>query len=174
MARYRTFSCPDCDGTFRFFCHPSDEVPAFCPLCGNDMREPEPVFEPAAPMIRDANTVRAADDVYKAMEQAGENRMDMAAEMTPGASRSDFTALKTTDLPGQYAQRHTPSLAYMQQKQKYGIGSGFGGAAGIAGAGFAGQVGSGPYPYAGAQSASQFQRAFPAMNAAIRAAGKTQ
>jgi hypothetical protein len=173
MPRTVTLECPDCLHRFPWFRHPSDEPPPnFCPACGNDMRATE-VFEPAAPMIRDSNTVRASDDVYKAMEAAGEHRMDMAAEMTPGASRSDFTALKTTDLPS-HAPRPAaqPSLAYMQQKAQYGLGSNFGAAAGTAGAALAQNTGVGPYPYAGAKTATQFQQFFRQNAALIQARGQ--
>ncbi len=75
-----------------------DDVPSDCPLCGaliNQKKMPE-VAAPFIQLQGGART-RSIDKVYRDAEAASEARMEQAAAMTPGASKSDFASLKVTD-----------------------------------------------------------------------------
>lgn len=82
----------------KFYAPSFNEIPADCPLCGaliNQKKMPEV----AAPFIQLQGGARtkSIDKVYRDAEAASESRMEQAAAMTPGASKSDFSNLKVTD-----------------------------------------------------------------------------
>ena len=136
MARFRFWKCPDCGGTFRHLHHPDDEpAPDRCALCGSWMSDAEPSFVPQAPAVGNSARVKAVDDVYYGMEDASRVRAEQMAEMTPGASASDFNHTLVTNLrdrqrPGDIAAMPAPPSPVTQQMdflQARGGNVGFGG-----------------------------------------------
>lgn len=148
MARFQTLQCPDCEGTFRWLQHPSDEpLPNFCPKCGSSMTA-EPVFVPLAPHI--GRTIgKTADNVYRQMETASVANMEAAAELG-GGDTSDYSALKVSDMadylrPGDVAAK-MPANPVSEHMAKTGIG-GF--QPGMTGAEYAANVRVGAFPRQG-------------------------
>lgn len=80
MARFVHYHCSSCDRIFRYLHHPSDAPgPETCTLCGAFVAKdppPEPVFAPAAPLIRENAYARSIDRVYRAQEQSSLDRAD--------------------------------------------------------------------------------------------------
>lgn len=118
----RRWRCPDCAVIIRQM--PGDPLPNFCVGCGADLREPETdePFVPQAPRIRNAERVKAVDDVYYGMEDASKARAEMMAEMTPGASASDFKHTIITDMndrqrPGDIAYKAPPPNPVTKQME---------------------------------------------------------
>ena len=95
MPVIRTYQCPDCQGTFEHLHdHYDDPPPLVCDLCGGDMRDTQP--ELAAPHL--AKSIgKVADNVYRGMEQAAQNRAEMAAEAL-GENVSEMGAMKITNM----------------------------------------------------------------------------
>jgi hypothetical protein len=148
MARFRTLQCPDCEGTFRWLQHPSDEpLPNFCPKCGSSMTA-EPAFMPVAPHI--ARSIgKTADNVYRQMEEASTANMEAAAELG-GGDTSDYNALKISDMadylrPGDVAakMRTNPVAQHMANTGQGGF------QPGMTGADYAANVRVGAFPRQG-------------------------
>lgn len=149
---YRSWQCPDCEGTFRMFHHPADEPPPrFCPLCGSNMSdEPQLAFLPSAPHV--AKTIgRTADNVYRQMETASIANAEAAAEMT-GGDKADFSGMKITNLqdylrPGDVAAK-MPTNEVAKHMAATGQG-GFQPLNGMTGQDFAKATGQGIFPHTG-------------------------
>ncbi len=170
MAFYRPYLCPDCGGKFRYLHHPNDAPPPDeCQLCGASMVDPAPVFEPAAPAIGTYKG-KSPDQVYRQMETASEARTELMAQHVPGASASDFSHTKVTDLhdnlrEGDIAAKYSAPPNYVQEFMKLNPAPGGGSAVGgytpiVAGATpieYAAQTRTGPFPYAGAQTADRIK-----------------
>lgn len=152
MPRFITYSCPDCDGIFRWLRHPDDEPPPnFCPLCGSCVN-PDAVFAPAAPHIG-KSIGRTGDSVYRQMEQAGQDHMHMAAEIA-GGQASDYQGLNLTDMPdylrpGDIAAKISDNPVTQAMAATPG-GGGFQGFS--AGSGFAAATTQGAFPRRGEQT----------------------
>jgi len=96
MPIVRRYQCPDCEKEFTFMHMTKDEpTPEHCPNCGNFMGT-EPIKLPSFAAIKSQKT-KNADKTYRDMEAGSEVRAELAAEMT-GGSKSDFSAMKITDL----------------------------------------------------------------------------
>lgn len=84
--------CRFCAGKFEWF---GEEFPDECPIChryiGIDGEQ-----QVAAPYIS-LKSARAADGIYRAMENGSEHRANMAAEML-GVPKSEVSDLKITNL----------------------------------------------------------------------------
>ena len=136
------------------------QMPKACPECGESF-EDDPADGPIeikAPFLRSAKT-KAIDDVYRQTEKGSEFRMHAAAEVTPGASASDFSGLKITDMktgvrPG---ETHAPDIsANVARLTTPHAAPGF---AGNNAAEYSGAVMSGPAPNAGAHMRSFLSKA---------------
>jgi len=131
MAKYRSWKCPDCRGTFRDLQVLLDDPPPDrCPLCGSwvSTDPPEEVFVPSAPAVHGLSAkAKAADDVYYGMEDASALRTQMMAE-AGGGSASDYDHTRITNLrtglkEGEIAAvppPPNPVSAVMQQTQLTG------------------------------------------------------
>lgn len=88
--------CLACMGYFKV--GDLDDVPTDCPQCGAFINQKE-MPEVAAPalFLMGGERTRVIDKVYTDAEKASEVRMERAAEMTPGAQKSDFADLKITN-----------------------------------------------------------------------------
>lgn len=87
---------PECRQTFQW--NSGEPWPDDCQVCGcfigshggNGVSAPYIALKGGA-------YAKSVDKVYRDAEAASEVRMEQAAAMTPGASKSDFSALKITD-----------------------------------------------------------------------------
>lgn len=97
MPRLVTYRCPECQGTFDFLHHPSDEPPPNeCQICHASFSdEPEKAFVPKINIGTAKGKI--PDRLYRDMEKGSEIRAEMAAEVG-GGSASDYSALKITDM----------------------------------------------------------------------------
>ena len=173
MARFRHLQCPDCEGTWKWLQHPSDEpLPNFCPRCGSNLTA-EPVFVPEAAHI--ARSIgKTADGVYRQMESASEEHAYLAAEMT-GDHASDYSGMKITDLPdylrpGDIAAKLPERLNPVSEAIAAGRG-GFGVANGLTGAEYAQATGQGVFPRAGDAMRQSLQSTHAAVQRAVEGTG---
>ena len=96
MARFISYRCPDCGGTFRHLQHPIDAPPPDrCPLCHSWVsadEPPEEVFVPAAPAIRKSAYAKSVEQSYRAQEAASIERSNEAAAQLELAYRAEDRA----------------------------------------------------------------------------------
>jgi hypothetical protein len=162
MAFFRSYQCPECEGIFKYLHHPNDAPPPDrCDLCHAWMLdEAEPVFVPQAPRIGTYKG-KTPDQVYRQMEQASADRTYEMAEMLPGASASDFSHTKITDMndnmrEGDIAAKYSPPPNYVQEFMKLNqgsgqsVGGGYAPLANATGAEYAAAAHQGAFPRAGA------------------------
>lgn len=105
MARYQSYKCPDCEGTFEFLHHPQDEPPpSHCPLCGanvsgKEQKKRRSRLEPKitkAPSIKGVAS-RSVDGLYRQMEGAAEQRIQDAASLL-GVDARSLNNMKMTNM----------------------------------------------------------------------------
>jgi hypothetical protein len=113
VARFVNYRCPDCEGEFRWFHHPSDAPPPDrCQLCGSWMSDEEPfeeIFVPQSPGIRKSAYAKSVDQTYRAMEAQSIGRADAAADQLADTYRSqphdeEFSGLVKVSQQEQIAQ----------------------------------------------------------------------
>lgn len=160
---YKTYQCPDCEGTFRFFHHPADEPPpSFCPLCGADVsgkkkkrrlkRGEWGALPDKKPPGHRSVVSKSVDSVYRGMEAASEERIRQAAELL-GEDPRNLSAMKMTNMKdnlreGDFSamQSTTPSTATQITGTPMGQVNFQDKTAAVE---FAKSVGQGVHPYAG-------------------------
>lgn len=83
MAKFRSYRCPDCRGTFRHLHVLIDEPPPDrCPLCHAWVsEEAQPVFVPEAPRIRENAYARSWDQTAREVENSSIQRAEDAGDM---------------------------------------------------------------------------------------------
>ena len=151
MPVIRTYQCPDCQGTFEHLHdHYDDPPPLVCDLCGGDMRDTQP--ELAAPHL--AKSIgKVADNVYRGMEQAAQNRAEMAAEAL-GENVSEMGAMKITNMRDDARAGETSSVVVNNEVTR--VMAQTRGTTGLvdsrAGADFAKATRNGPFAGAGVQA----------------------
>ena len=173
MAKYLNLQCPDCQGTFKWLRHPSDEpLPNFCPRCGSNLAA-EPVFVPEAAHI--AKSIgKTADGVYRQMEESSRQHTFLAAEMT-GEHASEFSGMKITDMPDYL---RPGDIAAKMPTQPYPVADaiaagrgGFNMMAGNTGAEYAANVAQGAFPRAGDATRQAVSETHTQMARAVEAQG---
>lgn len=126
MARWRSWHCPDCGGIFKHFHHPDSEPPPNrCPLCDAWVSDAEPAFTAAAPALRNAQKVKAVEDVYYAMESGSRSNAEAAAQMLPGVSASDLRHMHINDSKPNVVTSDNQVAQRMAAMQQVGIPTGF-------------------------------------------------
>ena len=97
MAKILTLKCPECQGTWDWMRHPSDEpFPERCELCNAWMGD-GPEVAPVLHLKIGSHKGKTPDQLYRRMEAASAARAEEAAEMS-GASASEMGAIKITDM----------------------------------------------------------------------------
>lgn len=128
MARKLTLRCQHCGDKFTWR---GEEWPDECPLCHSYVGlEGKP--EVAAPHIA-LRGAKAADGIYRAMENGAEHRANVASEQF-GIPKSDLAAMKITNMrddnkPGEPSVKVDPSpvtAAMAANPHAYGFGGGMG------------------------------------------------
>ena len=142
--------CPECREAFPW--DAKRPWPVHCPLCRYDISLP-PGDEITMPFISTSGKTKAADKVYRDMEAGSQVRAEAAADMT-GQPVSEFSDLKITNLrdnmkQGEMAIAPVNNIVSQQMEamKSRGMPVGFG----ANGAGFSGEVRSGPFANAGAK-----------------------
>ncbi len=172
MARYVTYACGSCEGKFRWLQHPSDAPPPDnCPLCGAPT-DGEPVFSPAAPLIKGVK-LKAAEQVYRALESSSAQRAEAMAELG-GGTAADYAHTKITDLndqqrEGDLATRMPPAssneVAKFMAKYPHAV-------AGVQPQAAAAAAHTGYMPHAGDRSRQTVANVHGAMTAKMRSLGQ--
>jgi len=151
-----TLKCPDCSRKFKW--DTALPYPQDCPLCGAFVGSDRPDTEVCAPHIKlSTGALKSADQVYRQMEAASENRVYQAAELA-GCDASDMASLKITDLND---RRDAPQAAVMAPNpvsdfmQQHPNAAGFRGGAGLS---YSSAVSAGPEPNSGARMRGVLQQ----------------
>lgn len=169
MSRPHRYRCPDCRGTFLW--EPALQLPDYCPLCGSFVGiDRSGDFTPKAPAIGKPHD--SAEAVYRAMEASSIERAKMAAEIT-GVPESETAHMKMTDMKdnlrvGDVAAitRPNPTSTFMQQNPSAVS------QAQIAGAQYAANTRSGPYPGAGNHAREMVGARHASLRAMVESQGK--
>lgn len=170
MSIVRTLSCPSCSGEFdHFFMKSDDPYPRFCSLCGFDTQAPvgkgrrrkKLAAMPSAPRIEGSGARKNVDGYYRAVEEGGEHRANVAESM--GLSSEDARTLKVTDMrdnmrEGDIAEKPVVNDVTMAMDRINQIRPGSVGFQ-ANGAQYSGEVQGGPFPNAGARTMQGLRRA---------------
>lgn len=170
MAIVRTLSCPSCRGEFdHFFMKSDDPYPRFCSLCGFDTqasagkgkRRRKLSAMPSAPRIENSGARQNVDGYYRAVEEGGQHRANVAESM--GLSAEDANTLKVTNMrdnmrDGAIAEAPVVNDVTVAMDRINAMRPGSVGFQNT-GAEHSGAVQSGPFPNAGAHTMQGLRRA---------------